>query len=173
MGAVEADESSLCYHESVLNSPLEVALRTLDILSKAQNGADLQRLAIYDYLLLHSADIEGGPDSLHPATPIRSSELLVRRGLIDRGLKLLESRGLVQRSYRDDGIAFVASQLATPFLGYFESDYAKRCGQVATWIAAAFDAMSPQELHAVIQSRVGKWGVEFTDEPVEEEAKTA
>lgn len=172
MGAVGADKSLPCYHESVLNSPLEIALRTLVLLSKAQNGADLQRLAIYDYLLLHSADIEGGPESLHPATPIRASELLVRRGLIDRGLRLLESRGLVQRSYRDDGIAFVASQLAVPFLGYFESDYANRCGEVATWIAAAFDAMPPQELQSFIQSRVGKWGVEFTDEPMEEEAKT-
>lgn len=173
MGAVEADESALCYHESVLNSPLEISLRTLVVLSKVNNGADLQRLAIYDYLLLHSADIEKGPNSLHPATPIRSSELLVRRGLIDRGLKLLESRGLVERSYRDDGIAFLASKLAGPFLEYFESDYARRCVEVAAWIAATFDKMSPQELQAFIQNRVGKWGVEFTDEPVEEEAQVA
>lgn len=171
MGTVEGGESPLCYHESVLNSPLEVALRTLVILSKAQTGADLQRLAIYDYLLLHSADIKGGPDSLHPATPIRSSELLVRRGLIDHGLKLLESRALVERRYRDDGIAFVASKLAGPFLGYFESNYAKRCGEVASWIASTFEEMSSQELQAFIQSRVGKWGVEFTDEPVEEETQ--
>src|SRR6187399_225235 len=110
MGSVEIDESPICYHESVLNSPLEVALRTLITLSKLQNGADLQRLAIYDYLLLHSGDIENGPASLHPATPIRTSELLVRRGLIDRGLALLECRGLIQRNYRDDGIAFTVSQ---------------------------------------------------------------
>ncbi len=173
MGALGADESPLCYHESVLNSPLEVALRTIFILSKTHKGADLQRLAIYDYLLLHSADIEDGPDSLHPATPIRSGELLVRRGLIDRGLKLLESRGLVRRSYRDDGIAFVASQLAVPFLGYFASEYAKRCSEAAAWIAATFDAMPPQELQAFIQIRVGKWGVEFTDEPIEEEVNPA
>ncbi|HEX3998803.1 MAG TPA: ABC-three component system middle component 2 [Pirellulales bacterium] len=171
MGTVETDESPLCYHESVLNSPLEVALRTLIILSKLQNGADLQRLAIYDYVLLHSGDIENGPASLHPATPIRTSELLVRRGMIDRGLTLLESRGLVQRSYREDGIAFIASQLASPFLLYFESEYAKQCGEVAGWISATFDAMSAEDLQEFIQSRVGKWGVEFTDEPVEEEAQ--
>lgn len=171
MGSLKTDESLLCFHESVLNSPLEVALRNLIILSKLENGADLQRLAIYDYLLLHSADIENGPVSLHPATPIRTSELLVRRGLIDSGLKLLESRGLVQRNYRDDGIAFIASPLAAPFLGYFECEYAKRCQDVASWISVMFDAMSARDLEAFMQSRVGKWGVEFTDEPVEDEAQ--
>jgi hypothetical protein len=171
MGSVETDESLVCYHESVLNSGLEVGLRTLIILSKLQDGADQQRLAIYDYLLLHSSDIDNGPASLHPATPIRTSELLVRRGLIDRGLTLLESRGLVQRNYRKDGIAFIASQLAVPFLHYFESEYARRCGEVASWVSATFDSMSAGELQSFIQSRVGKWGVEFTDEPVEEEAQ--
>jgi hypothetical protein len=118
----------------------------LILLSRLSGGADLQRLAIYDYLLLHSADIEGGPPSLHPATPMRSGELLVRRGLIDRGLSLLESRGLVHRSYQEDGISFVASSLATPFLAYFESSYAKRCLEVSEWISFAFHAMSPSQL---------------------------
>jgi hypothetical protein len=171
MGDLKAAEARRCYHESVLNSPLEVALRTLIVLSRLPDGADLQRLAIYDYLLLHSADIENGPASLHPATPIRTGELLVRRGLIDRGLSLLESRGLVERSYRQDGIVFIATQLADPFLGYFQSAYAKQSIEIAQWISDTFSSLSGPDLQAFIQSRVGKWGIEFTDEPVEEEAQ--
>ncbi len=169
MGNIANEEQPRCYHESVLNSSLEVALRTIILLSRLSDGADLQRLAIYDYLLLHSADIEGGPPSLHPETPMRSGELLVRRGLIDRGLSLLESRGLVQRSYREDGISFVASSLAIPFLAYFESSYSKRCVEVSEWISSAFHPMSSAELQAFIQARVGQWGVEFTAEPLEDE----
>jgi hypothetical protein len=170
MGDVGNMESQPCYHESVLNSPLEVALRTLIVLSRLSGGADLQRLAIYDYLLVHSADIEGGPPSLHPETPMRGAELLVRRGLIDRGLSLLESRGLVQRSYQEDGICFLASSLVTPFLSYFESAYAKRCAEISEWISSAFHTMSSDQLQEFIQARVGRWGVEFTVEPLEDEA---
>lgn len=166
----EMNHEAVCFHESVLNSPLEVALRTLILLSRVTVSADIQRLAIYDYLLLHSHDIDAGPSSLHPATPIRAGELLVRRGQIDRGLYLLESRGLVERDYSAEGIGFRASNLASHFLNYLESDYARRCDDISLWVAKTFDPMSSQELQAFIRARIGKWGVEFTDEPAEEEA---
>jgi hypothetical protein len=159
----------VCYHESVLSSPLEVALRMLILLSRLSISADLQRLSIYDYLLLHSQDTNGGPPSLHPATPVRTGELLVRRNQITRGLYLLESRGLVERDYLIDGIGFRPSKLASTFLEYFDSPYAKICSDISSWVAAEFDKMTTDELQEYIRTRIGQWGVEFTDEPVEDE----
>ena len=44
------------------NSPLECGLRTLTLLAASQPSAcDLQRLIFYDYLLIHSGDVPGGP----------------------------------------------------------------------------------------------------------------
>ncbi len=166
MGDVNREQ--VCYHDSVLSSPLEVGLRMLVLLSHLTIAADLHRLAIYDYLLLHSRDIDEGPESLHPPTPLRTGELLVRRNQITRGLYLLEVRGLVERDYSNDGISFRTSKLAEPFLQYFASDYAKKCSDVSRWVAQTFDGMSSDELQTFIHSRIGKWGVEFTDETAEE-----
>lgn len=164
----DVNQEQVCYHDSVLSSPLEVGLRMLILLSRLTITADLHRLAIYDYLLLHSHDLDDGPESLHPPTPLRTGELLVRRNQITRGLFLLETRGLIERDYSTDGIAFRTSKLAEPFLQYFESDYAKKCGNISGWVAQTFDGMSSDELQTFIHSRIGKWGVEFTDEPTED-----
>lgn len=171
MGALSEDQ--VCYHESVLSSPLEVGLRMLILLSHLTKSADLHRLAVYDYLLLHSHDLENGPASLHPATPVRTAELLVRRNQITRGLYLLETRNLVVREYSNEGIAFRSSKLAEPFLRYFESDYSKRCSAVSRWVADRFDQMRSDDLQTFIRSRIGNWGFEFTDEPIEEVTGTA
>jgi hypothetical protein len=169
---MDISEDQVCYHESLLSNPLEVGLRMLILLSRLTKSADLQRLAVYDYLLLHSHDVGNGPASLHPATPVRTGELLVRRNQITHGLYLLETRGLAEREYSNEGIAFRCSKLADPFLQYFESDYAKRCSEVSRWVAESFDAMSSDDLQAFIRSRIGKWGFEFTDEPIEDETAT-
>jgi hypothetical protein len=82
------------------NSPLECGLRALALLAAAQPAAcDLQRLVFYDYLLVHSGDVPAGPDSIHPPTPLRSGEALVRRHWIERGLLLMISRELIIRTF--------------------------------------------------------------------------
>src|SRR5689334_10655553 len=94
------------------NSPLECGLRPLVLLQAAQPAAcDLQRLVFYDYLLVHSADVPEGPESIHPATPLRSGEALVRRHWIERGLLLMISRELVIRTFSAQGILYQASSL--------------------------------------------------------------
>ena len=85
---------------SPFNGPVEIGLRALCVLTTAFPAAyALQRLVVFDYLLVHSDDIEGGPEGLHPRTPHRGGEILVRRGVIQDGLTLYESRGLIERVY--------------------------------------------------------------------------
>lgn len=78
---------------SPFNGPLETGVRSLAILTAAFPMAmDLQRLVEMDYLVVHSEDASG-PRSLHAPLPLRAGELLVRRGLIESGLKLMVRRG--------------------------------------------------------------------------------
>lgn len=143
----------------------------LIILTEVQQECDLQRLTIYDYMMLHSGDIDGGPTSLHPPSPFRSGELLVKRTLIEQGLALLCSKGLIERIFDDGGIRFKASELASPFLEYFECNYSKKARQNAVWIRGRFEGLSDKELQEFVNSRIGKWGAEFIGETlVEEEA---
>src|SRR3954470_12842134 len=94
------------------NSPFEHGLRMLFVLDAARGeSADIQRLISYDYLLVHSGDVPGGPESLHPAVPFRGSELLVKRDLVRSGLDLMFARELVEKRLTEQGIVYRGSQL--------------------------------------------------------------
>src|ERR1700733_5230045 len=98
------------------NSALETGVRALTVLVESAPAAfDLQRLVYFDYLVVHSADA-GGPQSLHPNTPLRNGELLVRRAVIERGVLLMVGRGLIARCMESQGIAYAATDEAAPFL---------------------------------------------------------
>ena len=153
--------------EHLFNTPIESGLRSLFVLNAVlPMSCDLQRLVIYDYLLVHSDDVTAGPTALHPPTPLRSGELLVRRNLVEHGLQLLIRKGLVTKDYTRSGICFTATNVAKPFLDYFESSYALRCGEISEWIANQFQPMSDDELRQFIYENLGRWGTEFTRDSV-------
>ena len=153
--------------EHLFNTPIESGLRSMFVLvAVSPNECDLQRLVIYDYLLVHSDDVAGGPAALHPATPLRSGELLVRRSLVELGLRLLIQKGLVAKNYTKAGIYFSANRHAGKFLEYMTSEYARRCAEISKWIAGRFQPMSDDELREFIHENLGRWGAEFTRESV-------
>src|SRR5437660_5347494 len=98
------------------NSPIETGVRALILLAESYpEQLDLQRILEFDYILVHTGDVDG-PPSIHPALPLRSGELLVRRQLIERGILLMISRGLVGRSATENGFTYHAQDDAGPFL---------------------------------------------------------
>lgn len=153
--------------DRLFNTPVEAALRSLFLLEAVQPEAcDVSRLVIYDYLLVHSADAPVGPASLHPATPMRSGELLVRRRLVESGLRLPIGKALATKSFTEAGIVYAAGSLATPFLDYLQSEYARRCRQISGWIADRFQQLTDAELREFVQQNIGRWGAEFHEESV-------
>ena len=151
---------------SPFNSALETGVRTLAILVACYPRAhDLGRLVQYDYLTVHSADANG-PPSLHPPLPLRSGELLVRRGLIESGLRLMMSRSLVRRELQADGLQYGAVESAGAFLDSLKSSYIAALRDRATWVADTFDGLSTEELDAVIKRVFEAWTIEF--QPLEE-----
>lgn len=134
---------------SPFNSPLETGIRTLAILTAVfPRPLDLQHLVYFDYLVLHSGDVEG-PDSLHTPLPLRSAELTVRRGLIERGIFLMMSRQLVERLVSLDGFQYVASESASAFLSMMSSQYILKLKERAEWVATAFGESTLEELQAL------------------------
>ena len=107
---------------SVLNSPIEVGLRALVLLVEAcPQALDLQQLVTLDYFLVHSGDVDGGPDSLHAPSPLRSGEVTVRRELVSKGLNLYQLRGLVSEAPSATGFGYAAKPGAASFLDAFRS----------------------------------------------------
>jgi hypothetical protein len=104
-----------------LNSPLEVGLRVLMLLQEAfPQHLDLNQLVLLDHSLLHSADL-GGPESLHPAVPIRAGELGIKREAIEAGLEVMIRAELAQAGVGDGGIEFWASESADGFTNLLET----------------------------------------------------
>lgn len=149
------------------NGPVEIGLRALAVLNDAYpNAYSLQRLVVFDYLIVHSDDIPGGPLGLHPKTPHRSGELLVRRGVLQSGLLLYESRGLVERYYESTGIFFAATERSASFLETLSSPYVLALRERAAWLVENFSRTSDVELAKIIREHIGIWGAEFTWESV-------
>lgn len=148
------------------NGPIEIGLRALVVLTEAFPAAySLQRLVISDYLVVHSDDADG-PQGLHPQTPRRSGEMLVRRESLQRGLLLYQSRGLIERRYEPDGIVFAATEASATFIDVLESQYVSKLRLRTEWLISRFHGLADKELHDFVKKRLGNWGAEFEFESV-------
>ena len=149
------------YMPSPFNSALETGVRALAILvASYPNAHDLHRLVQYDYLTVHSADADG-PPSLHPALPLRSNELLVRRKLVERGLLLMVSAKLARRYPANSGFLYVAEDPAGAFLANLKSEYLAGVQERAQWVVSTYDELTDGDLERVIKKLFEAWTVEF------------
>lgn len=158
------------------NGPVECGIRAMVLLAvAAPDGCDLRRLVIYDYLLVHSADVPDEvltklvsagerPESLHPATPYRAGELLVRRQTLVAGLRLLMGKGLVAPRFDDRGITYTATELSRPFLGILESEYLRDLRVRGEWVVRVFSQLPDEELSAFANQHLRDWGGEFVNQ---------
>lgn len=149
------------------NGPIETGLRSLVILTELHPAdASLERLVILDYLLVHSDDLPGGPPSIHPRTPNRSGELLVRRQSVQDGIKLFASRGLIVTIYGRDGLAYLAADAAGWFLDSMSERYLLRLRTAAEWLALEFADTDDESLRRLADEHLGEWGAEFATQSV-------
>jgi hypothetical protein len=152
---------SASHQTTTFNSPLEAGIRAVSLLVPAYPLAyDLQRLVAFDHLVVHTGDVEG-PTSLHPAIPLRSAELLVRRNLIERGLLLMMSRGLVERVIDAEGISYRAGEFAETFVSSLTAPYLEALRQRGEWVVSTFGDLDDDGLRKIMNSFFGQWIEEF------------
>ena len=144
---------------SGFNSPLECGLRSAVLLAEAfPQRLDIQRLVHYDYLLVHSGDVAGGPASIHPPTPHRSGELLVRRPIIESGVKLMMSKSIIECEFSTHGIMYLAGEWSLEFINGLEAEYAQSLKERAKWVVAQFALYSDTELSDFMRRNWSNWG---------------
>jgi len=148
-------------YKSPFNSSLESGVRALSILTSIYpKAADLQRIVELDYLVVHSGDANG-PESLHAPLPMRAGELLVRRGIVEAGLMLMMSRGLVSRIPTEHGIEFMAGENAGSFVNSFSVPYLMKLRDRAQWVASKYGDAEEQEIKKVTRHFFDKWTTQF------------
>jgi hypothetical protein len=143
------------------NSPIETGIRALILLAESYpEQFDLQRILEFDYIMVHTGDVDG-PPSIHPALPLRSGELLVRRQLIERGLLLMISRGLVSRQATPTGFTYQAEDDAGPFLDALTAEYLDDLKDRATWVVDRFSEMNDHDVRFLLTKVYDQWTREF------------
>jgi len=143
------------------NGPIETGVRALILLAESYpDQLDLQRLLEFDYILVHTQDVDG-PPSIHPALPLRSGELLVRRQLIERGLMLMMSRGLISSHATQNGFMYQAEDGAGPFLDALTAEYLDDLKDRAVWVVDRFSDTSDHDIRALLSQVYDQWSREF------------
>jgi hypothetical protein len=146
---------------ATFNSPIETGARALILLAESYpRQLDLQRILEFDYIIVHTGDVDG-PTSIHPELPLRSGELLVRRQLIERGLLLMISRGLVRRHATPNGFTYQAEDRAAAFLDALSAEYLDELKERAAWAVDRFSEMDDQEIRAMLSKVYDQWTREF------------
>ena len=152
----------------LFNSPMELGLRALCLLVELYpQPQDLQRLVLLDYLLVHSADVDGGPPSIHAATPQRGAEVLVRRAILEPGLALFARRGLIVPSIDAAGFAYLASDRGACFLDTLRSPYLLAIRDRGRWISERFGSLPTATIQGFVNDKLDRWGGQFTDTAAE------
>lgn len=120
-----------------LNSPLEIGMRALVLLSESfPEPLDLAQLVYLDHGMLHSSEMNG-PPSLHPTLPAGPGELAMKRHLIEQGLIVLLRAGLAEVQATEDGLVYRATEDGPSFVEILESPYASELKSRAEWITRA------------------------------------
>jgi len=152
----------------LFNSPLETGVRSLVLLNTAFPRAfDLKEMTWLDHLVVHTGDLDGGPQSLHPNVPHRSGELLVRRKLVERGLSLMRRAHMIEAQYGSDGLLFAAHDRAAPFVSLIRTEYGRTLKDRAKWLLDYLADKSKDHLHGVITEKIGRWAIEFQGDIVQ------
>ncbi|MGN2437758.1 ABC-three component system middle component 2 [Pseudomonas syringae] len=146
---------------SVFNNPFELGIRMVYLLQALMpQGADLQKLVLLDYAVLYSADLNG-PSSLHTPIPFRGAELMNRRELIEQGLYLMSTRGLVTATWSADGINYFAGEVARTMTGALTSSYLHDLEQRCAWAAERYAQADSVSLTAQFAASGHLWGAEL------------
>lgn len=144
------------------NNYVETGLRMLTFLTASHPLAfDIDHLVYFDYMIVHSGDIDPTTPSLHPAVPNRSGEILVRRNLLIIGLEVFMRKGLIERYYNQNGIQYGATEYATPFLDALAEDYTNLLLSRAKWAVSNFGTYTLAEIQALFNRRLSNIRSEF------------
>jgi hypothetical protein len=149
----------------LFNSAFETGVRSVVILHASQpNSFDLKHMTWLDHLVVHTGDIDRGPESLHPDVPQRAGELVVRRQIVEKGLGLMCRLHLIDQHYTDEGIFYSARDEASPFVQLLRTSYGGQLKERALWLAEFVASTGKDGLAKIVSEKVGRWTVEFQNE---------
>ena len=93
--------------------------------------------------------------------PFRGAELLSRRELIEQGLYLMSTRGLVSASWDEDGITYHAGEFSRAMTSSLTSKYLRKLEMRCNWVAEHFGSADSAKLTKQFAESGHLWGAEL------------
>lgn len=150
---------------AMFNTPLELGIRCLVLLSTFHYSPhSLQNLINLDYLLLHLNDLDSSLESLHPSIPYRSSEIALKRKVMQLGLQLVLSRGLIEKKFSKQGIIYIHTKLGEQFIYFLKNDYHLKLLESSKILSQKLKGKSEIQIENFIKKNISRWGSEFVDD---------
>jgi hypothetical protein len=146
------------------NSTLETGIRALVVLEAFHpRRYDLMAMTWLDHLVVHTGDLDGDdvPESLHPDLPNRAGELLVRRQLVEKSLRLMQQVHLIEVHETEEGVQFAASEEAPSYLDLLRTPYSTELKRRAGWMAERLAGLTTPQLREIVDATIGRWTAEF------------
>ena len=144
------------------NNYVETGLRILTILTSSFPIAyDIDHLIYFDFMVVHSGDINRNETSLHPPVPNRRGEIFVRRTLIKTALDIFSHKGLIDIRFTSTGILYGATETSVPFLETLSEDYTLALISKAQWLMREFGSYELSRLRELFESSMEKTRNEF------------
>ena len=135
----------------LFNSPFEMELRTVLLLSVASNiPFTIDRMVALDFIICYAADFNLPYANLHGQNSFKYGEISNRRMLVQESVKSLVMKGLISVTI-DRGYLFSISEDGKRFARKFTSSYAKDYKKIAKMAAKKYKNDSDEDIMAMIQ----------------------
>lgn len=140
---------------NIFNNPVEISLRILILLNiDINNEYNIEKLTYFDYLMMHSGDIDNAPDSILPNSPYRFFEFHVNKENISQSVEFLWRKGLVDISYNANGIFYKANRLTDLFVKTIQNELCEQLKHTASWVVDNFYKYSENDLKDLFYSKL-------------------
>ena len=143
------------------NTISEVGARLLIILGSGKSTMSLERLQMYDHIILHLGDIQGNLPSIHPANPSHSSEIVAKRQLIRSAITSMALKGLVTVKYTNSGFLYASNKMTESFLNILTSNYSKKVRANSVIVCKLFSDYSDSRLRKLADNGLQNWAGEI------------
>ena len=144
------------------NNYVETGLRVLTILTSSFPVAyDIDHLIYFDFMVVHSGDINRNETSLHPPVPNRRGEIVVIRTSIKTALDIFSHKGLIDIRFTETGILYSATESSVPFLESLSEDYTLALMSKAQWLMREFGTYDLSTLRELFDRSMEKTRNEF------------
>ena len=143
------------------NTLNEVGARMLIILDSSKVAMNLERLQVYDHVILHLGDINGNLPSIHPSNPSHSSEIIAKKQLIRSAITTMMLKGLVTIKCTSSGFAYAANKITAGFIQMLSSDYYKRVRANTEVVCELFSGYSDSRLKKLVNNGLQNWSGEI------------